>query len=64
VVKVNPNKFYGVCACVGVPSPSASETDSEDAMFGAVSSFCASGSFITLTVRCECPVKILYLVFG
>jgi hypothetical protein len=50
---------------VGISFPSPSETDSEDAVFNTVpSSFwgCASGSFRTLTVLCESPVKILYLV--
>jgi hypothetical protein len=48
---------------VGVPPPSFSETKSEDAVFGgAPPPLCASGSFRTLTVPCESPVKILYLV--
>jgi hypothetical protein len=51
------------CKGVVVPSPFPSETDSEDALFGAVSSFCASGYFSTLTVPYESPVKILYPVF-
>jgi hypothetical protein len=47
--------------CTHIPSPSPSETDSEDAVLNTnPSSFwgCASGSFRTLTVHCESPVKI------
>jgi hypothetical protein len=49
---------------VGNSSPSPTETDSEDAMFGMASSFCccALGSFRILSVPCESPVKIFYLV--
>jgi hypothetical protein len=48
---------------VGISSPSPSETDFGDAMSSITSSFrCASGSFRTLTVPRESPVKILYPV--
>jgi hypothetical protein len=46
---------------VGMSSPSPSETDFGDAVSSTISSFCcASGSFRTLRVPCESPIKILY----
>jgi hypothetical protein len=50
---------------VGVPYPSLSETDSEGTVFNTAAPpfwCCASGSFRTVTVPCESPVKIFYLV--
>jgi hypothetical protein len=48
---------------VDILSLSPSETDSEDDVFGtAPFCCCASGSFRTLTVPCESPLKILYPV--
>jgi hypothetical protein len=42
----------------GVSSPSSSEADFKDVVSSTTSVFGASGSFRTLTVPCESPVKI------